>query len=90
MLGAPPIPFAIYKNDMDDLGTQARVAMEKMAEDQKHMLRTVWLLVNAAGGKVAIHDSDAQRYDRERAEIEWSRNEHDMTTEYVARLKPVK
>jgi hypothetical protein len=84
---ADPVKFEDYKHDMDELGAQAAAVVEKMAREQKDMLRTLWLLIHAAGGKVSIHDRDTCNYDPKRAEIQWSRNEHDMTTELVALQK---
>jgi hypothetical protein len=37
---------------------------------------------------VSVSDRDVMRYDGKRAELQWSRNEYDMTTEYVALQKP--
>lgn len=74
-----------YKADMDDLGQQGAGIIERLVREKKELERTIWLLVNAAGGRVNIYDGDVIKYDPRHCKLAVTIYEYDHMTEFRAR-----
>jgi len=61
------VTFSDYEKDTTELAQQAANVANTLKDEIHDLRRTIWLLVNAAGGKITIQYNDLIDYDDQRA-----------------------